>query len=240
MSAALAFILVVGVVVAWWLARHGIMAKPWLEPGLPALPAPGPAGPVEAAASLRRAKAGLVVFLGVAGSLFALFVSAYLMRMGAADWWPLPLPRILWINTGLLMAGSLGLHGAQVATRHGSTAAMRQGLLLGGAAALAFLLGQILAWRELLAAGHGLAGNPAASFFYVLSGVHGLHVAGGLVALGHTTAWAWRDPGSARTRVLVELCATYWHFLLLVWLVLFGLLAGWANDFAEICRQVLS
>jgi cytochrome c oxidase subunit 3 len=189
---------------------------------------------------VRRAKAGLVVFLAVAGSLFALFVSAYLMRMGAADWWALPVPRILWINTGLLVVGSLGLHGAQVAARHGNPAAMRQGLLLGGAAALAFLLGQILAWRELLALGHGLAGNPAASFFYVLSGVHGLHVAGGLVALGRTAAWSWRDPGSARTRVLVELCATYWHFLLLVWLVLFGLLTGWANDFAEICRQVLS
>ncbi|WP_191057964.1 cytochrome c oxidase subunit 3 [Geminicoccus harenae] len=239
MSAALAFLALVAAVAGWWLARHGIMAKPWLEPGLPAPVAPGSAF-AEEAGPVRRAKAGLVVFLAVAGSLFALFVSAYLMRMGAADWWALPVPRILWINTGLLVVGSLGLHGAQVAARHGHPAVMRHGLLLGGAAALAFLLGQILAWHELLALGHGLAGNPAASFFYVLSGVHGLHVAGGLVALGRTMPRAWRDPGSARARVLVELCATYWHFLLLVWLVLFGLLAGWANDFAEICRQVLS
>ena len=71
--------------------------------------------------------------------------------------------------------------------------------------------------------------------------MHGLHILGGLVALGRDDR---AGPGAAmapdRLRLSVELCAIYWHFLLLVWLVLFVLLAGWADDFVDICRQLLT
>src|SRR6266568_1584560 len=74
------------------------------------------------------------------------------------------------------------------------------------------------------------------SFFYLITAMHGLHLMGGLVALGRTTAKVWRGAEMTRVRLSVELCAIYWHFLLLIWLVLFGLLAGWAGDFIDICR----
>jgi cytochrome c oxidase subunit 3 len=232
LSVALLFIVAVGAGIAWWLAGQGLATKPWLEDGIVGVAAE----PVPA----QRAKVGLLVFLGVAGALFALFISAYLMRMGMADWWALPVPRILWVNTGLLVAASLALHLAQRAAGRGQPDGVKGGLAAGGVATLAFLAGQVLAWRELAQAGHGLTGNPAASFFYLISAVHGLHVAGGLVALGRSTVLAWRGAAPAALRSSVGLCAAYWHFLLVVWVILFGLLAGWANDFAEICRGLVS
>src|SRR5258708_16400870 len=70
--------------------------------------------------------------------------------------------------------------------------------------------------------------------------MHGLHLMGGLVALGRTIAKVWRGAAMTQGRLSVELCAIYWHFLLLVWLVLLGLLTGWADDFVDICRQLLT
>jgi cytochrome c oxidase subunit 3 len=113
-------------------------------------------------------------------------------------------------------------------------------LLAAGISALAFLSGQLLAWRQLTGEGYLLAANPANSFFYVLTGVHGLHLLGGLVALGRTTEKAWRETITERLRLSVELCATYWHFLLIVWLVFLSILTGWAGEFLDICRQLLT
>ena len=102
---------------------------------------------------------------------------------------------------------------------------MRFWLLAGGLAAAVFLAGQVLAWKQLVAAGYRLATNPADAFFYLITAVHGLHVLGGLVALGRTGAKLRRGAGMAELRLGAELCAMYWHFLLAVWIVLFGLLA---------------
>jgi cytochrome c oxidase subunit III len=76
----------------------------------------------------------------------------------------------------------------------------------------------------LVAAGYFVASNPANSFFYVITAVHGLHLLGGLVALGRTIALVWGGAEPDRARLHVELCAAYWHFLLLVWLAFFALL----------------
>jgi cytochrome c oxidase subunit 3 len=145
------------------------------------------------------------------------------MHMGA-DWRPLPVPFLLWPNTAVLIASSLALHRAQLAARDGSMDRARGALLLGGGLALLFLAGQLLAWRQLDAAGYFVAANPANSFFYLLTAVHGLHVLGGLVALSRAAARLWRRDDPDRVRLSVELCAIYWHFLLFVWLVLFALL----------------
>jgi cytochrome c oxidase subunit 3 len=228
------FMVVVAAVAGWWLSRQGLMAKPWLEQGLTGdIPRVGDTTP-------STAKIGLGVFLGVVSSLFALLISAYSMRMQGSDWRPLPIPILLWLNTGLLVLSSIALEWARAAAHRGEIFDVRTGLLLGGVSALAFLVGQLLAWRQLDAAGYFVATNPANSFFYLVTAVHGLHVLGGLVALGRTTALALADPTPKQLRMRVELCAIYWHFLLVVWLILFTMLAGWAGDFLAICRQVLT
>jgi cytochrome c oxidase subunit 3 len=114
------------------------------------------------------------------------------------------------------------------------------GLCAGGASAVTFLVGQLLAWQQLRAAGYFVTSNPANSFFYMITAAHGLHLIGGLVALGRTTANVWRGAEMAQVRLSVELCTIYWHFLLLVWLVLLGLLTGWPDVFVDNCRRLLN
>ena len=229
-------LIVLGVLIAiglWWLSRQGVMSKPWLEQG-PTV-AYAPLGGVDPAI----ARTGLRVFLAVVGSLFALFISAYAIRMQMPDWRDVPLPNVVWLNTIMLILSSIALHDAGKAAARGDGAALRLGLLAAGVTALAFLSGQLLAWHQLTTGGYLLASNSANAFFYVLTGVHGVHVIGGMVALSRAIAGAWRDAPPERLRLSVRLCATYWHFLLFVWLVLLSILTGWAGTAIDLCRQVL-
>jgi len=205
-------------IAVWWLSRQRLMAKPWLEEGaLGEFPGTG-------ASSLPAAKIGLGVFVAVVAALFALFLSAYVMRMQLTDWRPVPKPTLLWINTGVLILSSAGLQWAQDAADRRNIGGVRAGLYAGGAAALAFLLGQLLAWQQLRSMGYFLASNPAASFYYLMTAVHGLHLIGGLAALGRTILKGRRGVEIRDLRASIELCTIYWHFLLVVWLVLFGFL----------------
>ena len=234
MSAVILFLAVIAFIAGWWLSQQRLTAKPWLEEG--------PIGefPGGDAMTWPAAKIGLGVFLAVASALFVLFISAYSMRMNVVDWRALPVPRLLWLNTGVLVLSSVALQWSYVAARRRDAEGVMIGLLAGGASAVVFLAGQLLAWHQLNAAGYFVASNPANSFFYLLTAVHGLHLTGGLVALGKTSARVWRSSEIADMRLSVELCAIYWHFMLLVWLVLLGLLTGWTDDFVNICRQLLS
>jgi cytochrome c oxidase subunit III len=234
MSAIILFMAGIAAIAGWWLSQQRLAAKPWLEEGVTADLRE------HSTSSLPPAKIGLGVFLAVVGSLFALFISAYSMRMNMVDWRALPVPRLLWLNTGVLVLSSVALQWAYVAARRNDMNGVIVGLGAGGASAVTFLLGQLLAWQQLSAAGYFVASNPANSFFYLITAVHGLHLMGGLVALGRTTAKVWRGAEMIQVRLSVELCAIYWHFLLLVWLVLLGLLTGWTDDFVDICRQLLS
>jgi cytochrome c oxidase subunit III len=225
---------VIGAIAAWWLSQQRLTSKPWLEVGaIDDFPGTG-------ASPLPAATIGLGVFLAVVVTLFVLLISAYFMRMELADWAQMPAPKLLWFNTGLLILSSVALQYAQVAARSGRMEDVGGGLIAGGLFAFAFLVGQLLAWQQLNAEGYFLATNPANAFFYLLTGLHGLHLLGGLVALALTADKVWRgfDPG--QVRLSVRLCAIYWHFLLALWLVLFTLLTPWVGDFAAICRQVLT
>src|SRR5439155_21692785 len=139
----------------------GLTAKPWLEED-PVRDCPG-----TGAMTLPAAKIGLGVFLAVASSLFALFISAYSMRMNMVDWRALPVPRLLWFNTGVLVLSSVALQWAHMAAARNGVDGVVLGLLAGGASAVTFLVGQLLAWQQLRVAGYFLASNPANSFFYL-------------------------------------------------------------------------
>jgi cytochrome c oxidase subunit 3 len=233
-SAIILFMAGIAAIAGWWLSQQRLTAKPWLEEGLIVDLRE------QSTSSLPPAKIGLGVFLAVVGSLFALFISAYSMRMNLVDWRTLPVPALLWFNTGVLVLSSVALQWAYMAARRDDIDGVIVGLCAGGATAVTFLIGQLLAWRELSIAGYFLASNPANSFFYLITAVHGLHLTGGLVALGRTTAKVLRGAAAAQIRLSVELCTIYWHFLLVVWLVLLGLLTGWTDNFVDICRQLLS
>lgn len=174
---------------------------------------------------LPRATLGLRVFLGVVTVLFSLLLVAYHHRMAGGDWQPLAEPWLLWLNTAILAMSSGGLQWAAVSARRGEIDGMRRGLLAGGAFAFAFLVGQLLAWQQLVDLGYFAARNPANAFFYLITALHALHLLGGLIAWGVTSDKVWRSTVDVgKLRLSVELCAVYWHFLLVVWLVLFLLL----------------
>lgn len=196
-----------------------LTAKPWLATG-------AELGDLRHPDEAHRAakRTALWVFLAVVGVVFMLLLIAYGGRMAYEDWRPAPQLNLLWANTFVLLLGSVALQWAQVSVRRGRMDAMRVGLLAGGAFTLVFLFGQLLAWRQLATMGYFDVSNPAIAFFYLITGIHGLHLLGGLVAWGRAVAKVWGDFNVAKMRQSVELCTLYWHFLLGVWLVLFGLL----------------
>ena len=221
MSLSVAFVALLAGVVVWGLLARRLTAKPWETPGSPHDAEAG------SAVSLPPAKIGLWILLAVITSLFGLFISAYWMRMEHAhgDWSPLAVPRLLWLNTALLILSSAGMQGARAAARRAQPDRVRLALIAAGALALAFLAGQLVAWRQLSASGHFMASSPASAFFYLLTGVHGLHLLGGLLVWGKTVVrMAHRGVELLDVALSVELCTVYWHYLLLVWLVLFALL----------------
>jgi cytochrome c oxidase subunit 3 len=148
----------------------------------------------------------LLAVLATVVMLFAAFSSAYLIRRTGSDWQRVEFPTILWINTGILIVSSFTL---EVARR-------RSGIWLALTVALgaAFLVGQAFAWRTMAAHGVFLPTNPHASFLYLLSAVHALHLIGGLAALVY----------ALRRRAAIGLCAAYWHFVGGVWVYLILLL----------------
>ena len=167
---------------------------------------------------------GLGVFLAVATSLFALLITAYHMRMMEADWTNLDLPRVLWLNSAVLVLASVAMQWTLVAARRGRIDAVRKGLAASGVFSFAFLAGQVWAWQQLNASGQFTAFNPAYAFFLLLTAIHGIHLLGGLIVWARATLRAARGGDFARVRLSVELCTVYWHFLLAVWAVLFAVL----------------
>ena len=225
MSATLVFLALLMGAVVWWLLKQSINVKPWVS---------GAAGGNVRTEGVRSpytllplpsVKLGLGVFLAVVTSLFALFISAYSIRMEYEDWRPLAEPGSLWVNTGVLALSSIFLQLAWNGARRDDLRAVRLGISGGAAFAIAFVVGQLLVWNQLTESGYLVTGNPANAFFYLLTGMHALHLLGGLAALARSVKRVWGEPeDSASVALGVELCTVYWHYLFVVWLVLFGLM----------------
>ena len=174
--------------------------------------------------SLPMPQFGLRVFLGVATVLFTLFIVVYLERMAFPDWRSLHEPWVLWVNTAVLILSSVAFQWAWINADRGRMDGVKTGLFVAGGFAFAFLAGQVWAWQQLVDLGYYASTNPAYAFFYLLTALHAIHLLGGLVAWSRTTAKVRRGLGAEKVCESVGLCAVYWHFLLVVWLVLFGLL----------------
>ncbi len=169
-------------------------------------------------------KVGLRVFFFVATALFLLFISSYRLRMGYEDWVPVPKLWQLWLNTGFLILSSIALQWAANVAKKGSLDTALLAFGIGGLTTLAFLGGQLWVWSELTTLGYYVEGNPANSFFYLITAVHGLHLVGGLVAWVRTAFKLRSSTDVDSATISLELCAVYWHYLLVIWAVLFYML----------------
>lgn len=199
-----------------------------LVPPPPRAPAQGGRGPGEEGPAPGRPAhpARVAVWLVVAAVvvLFAAFTSTYLARRAEPDWTPVPMPRILWASTTAILASSLILSASLHAGRRGRRQGLRRGLAATAVLGGVFLICQLLGWRDLARAGGFLASSPHSAFFYLLTGTHGLHLAGGLAAL----LYALARSGAPAERVLdaVEPAAAYWHSLAGLWVYVFVILFG--------------
>ena len=214
----LVFLALIMATVIGWLLRQSLNTQPWeADDPLENLPGRG-------VIAAEPAKIGLLAFIAVVTSLFALFLSAYLMRMKMTDWSPLTEPKLLWLNTGLLVLASVAFQLTRGAATRGQLLTVKTGLIAGGVCTILFLSGQLVAWQQLNAGSYFMTGNPANAFFYVLTALHGMHLLGGMWVWGRTTARVLTGADARSVRLSVELCTVYWHYLLLVWIVLFALL----------------
>ena len=142
------------------------------------------------------------------------------------DWKQMPEPLLLWFNTFILFLSSLIFINVQIASKKNDFKKVKKQLLFIGALAFIFLVGQLLVWQQFINAGYYVSTNPANAYFYVFTSLHGIHLLGGLIYwnLALQKVWLIENIVVLKTQHTVELCSIYWHFLLIVWLVLFGLM----------------
>ena len=177
------------------------------------------------ALSITASKLGVRYIMIVSTVIFSLFIVSYSDRMLVHDWKSMPEPWLLWINTAILVLNSYFFHKTKIAADNIDYTKIKKGLFIVGFLAYSFLIGQLMVWYLLISNDYYAASNPANAYFYLFTTVHGLHLLGGLIFWGRTTSKLLKGNYSLESlRHSIELCAIYWHFLLCVWFVLFGLM----------------
>jgi cytochrome c oxidase subunit 3 len=155
---------------------------------------------------------------------FMALASSYIVRKGLGnDWQRTPMPMVVWFNTAILLASSVTIILARRKLDRGDREAFRSWWWVTTGLGLLFLSGQIIAWRQLAAAGMMLATNPSSSFFYLLTAAHGAHLGGGILALFYVTFRKWKRSRITQATA-AELAAIYWHFMDGLWVFLLVLL----------------
>jgi len=197
---------------------------------------------------LRRARLGIIVALTAVVMIFVSYSSAYVVRQGlptldprtgtlVRDWLPLQLPNFLLVNTLILLVSTLTMELARRQTirtafangkeSHAATRTETDGmpwLALTAILGVSFLAGQWLVWRELAASGFYVGTSPSSSFFYLLTGMHGIHLFGGIIALLATGAASLLRKSAVSQGVVVDATAWYWHFMTFLWVYILCLL----------------
>lgn len=200
------------------------------------------------ATRLRRARLGIIVALTAVVMIFVSYSSAYVVRQGlptldprtgtlVRDWLPLQLPNFLLVNTLVLLISTLTM---ELARRQAFRAAVATGkesspaqsidtdgmpwLALTAILGLSFLAGQWLVWSELAASGFYVSTSPSSSFFYLLTGMHGIHLFGGIIALLAAGAASILRKSAASRAVVLDATAWYWHFMTVLWVYILCLL----------------
>jgi cytochrome c oxidase subunit 3 len=162
---------------------------------------------------------GLLLTCGWIFTFFGALEVAFFWRANTMAFWePIPLPMTLWVSTGIIVASSAVFEKARRLYRQGEHRMASRLLLVTACGGAAFLASQLTAWHELMRRGAYLAQNPYSAFIYIFTGIHGLHLIGGLVALSVVLL------RRSKRRELVDAVCYYWHFMGLLWIVLFATL----------------
>jgi cytochrome c oxidase subunit 3 len=169
---------------------------------------------------------GVVVLMIASMMTFSAMFCAFIVRKGMSnDWHKLPLPHILWWNTGILLVSSVVIDIARRQLRRNRRQRFNVLWTVGAAMGTWFLIGQIVAWSQLESRGFYLFGNPSSAFFYVLTWAHAAHVVGALAAVYYVEFLGLRYELGPNRRGWVNASSLFWHFLDVLWLGIMGLFA---------------
>lgn len=172
----------------------------------------------------------MLLWIGIVSIImaFAGFTSAYIVRKAEGNWVEFNLPRAFTISTIILLVSSFTIQLAYNAVKKNNFERAKIFAIATLGLGLAFVFSQFYAWNVLVDNGIFFVGNPSGSFLYVLTGLHVLHLIGGMLALVIVSIKTIQEKYNSENSLGIELCATYWHFLDLLWIYLFVFVAYFA------------
>lgn len=153
--------------------------------------------------------------------LFASQTSAYLVRRAEGNWTEFTLPLIFWYSTGVLVVSSIFMHLAYLAGKKDEFTKLKLYISLAFGLGSTFLVMQYIGWQQLQGQDVFLKGNPSGSFMYILTGLHAFHLVTGLAVLLYSFIAVFRNKVHSKNLTQIEVSATYWHFLDILWIYLF-------------------
>lgn len=171
--------------------------------------------------SMHPKKFALWLFIVTVIMIFAALTSAYIVRQADGNWVIFELPRLFLVTTAIILLSSVTMHWAYLSVKKDNLEAAKLAIALTTILGISFLAGQYMAWGELVKNSIHLVGNPSGSFVYIISGLHGLHIVGGVVFLIVVLVSIFQVKIHSKNLLRIEMCATYWHFLGGLWLYLF-------------------
>lgn len=171
----------------------------------------------------------LIVVMMTFGGLMSAYI--VIATNGVAEWRPFSLPIQVWISTFLLLASSVTYHFGWKRLDGGDRESSKRWFIATTVLGALFISSQLLAWVEMRSRGFYLSGNPYSGFFYILTGIHAVHVLGGIIALSSVLLRVWYPTRNEnlvlKRRTVAQVVGWYWHFMDGVWVLLFILLGYW-------------
>lgn len=174
--------------------------------------------------SMNPRKFILWLFIVSISMLFAALTSAYMVRKSEGNWLNVEMPTLFWISSAIILISSLTMHLAVRSAGKDDFSKLKTWISLTLILGLGFLITQYMGWSELVTSNVYFVGNPAGSFVYVFSGLHGLHIVSGIVFLAIIFYLVLAQKVHSKNMNSIQMCASFWHFLDGLWLYLFTFL----------------
>ncbi len=171
--------------------------------------------------SMHPKKFAMWLFMGSVMMLFASLTSAYIVRQAEGNWLYFELPALFYYTTAIIFVSSVTMQWAYFAAKRNEVGLVKTLVIITSVLGVAFLVGQFLAWGDLVRNSIHFVGNPSGSFLYVITGLHGLHIVSAVIFLLIVLNSAVKLRIHSKNMAQMEMCTTYWHFLGVLWIYLF-------------------
>lgn len=171
--------------------------------------------------SMHPKKFAMWLFIISVTMIFASLTSAYIVKKAEGDWLIFDFPSLFNVTSVLIVLSSISMHFAYLSAKRNSLVSIRVGLVITALLAIGFVVGQYMSWTQLVNQDVFFVGNAAGSFIYIFTGLHALHLIGGVVFLAIVLFNAFNYKVHSKSMAQIEMCATYWHFLGGLWLYLY-------------------